>query len=467
MPNTAASVKSVDKETYAHIDGEYRLAFGPLTMLKFGGRFAEHKRLYEVIAGRFNANTGQTCPANILCYLPTSAVPAPGSAYPTGFASGIDATFPRNFFRYTPDQLRAFADAQQNWDPVLNRVWTTGYSVKEKNSAIYAMTEFEQGAFSGNAGMRVVVTDVVSTSYQAITARCPVLTPCNVPGAISTSRFGTYLPQEVVTKHTVALPSLNVRFEATRDLIARFAVGRSLGRPNYNEFAGAVSLNDTLLTGSGGNPNLKPVTATNVDASLAWYFAPRAYASGGVFYQDIKDYVKTGVSKVDLFNITRNAITTYDVTSRIGVDAKLKGIEAAIEMPVASGFGVGANYTYIDSKDRDGLPLLGTSRNTYNLRGYYEDDRWSASLAWNYRSDFAIAFVGNGTNTPRNGQHRYAGYGALALSLGYKINDRLSVHFDGTNLNDPVRHTYFITKNATGYWHQSGRQYYLTLRAKL
>jgi hypothetical protein len=41
------------------------------------------------------------------------------------------------------------------------------------------------------------------------------------------------------------------------------------------------------------------------------------------------------------------------------------------------------------------------------------------------------------------------------------------VHFDGNNLNDPIRHTYYITENATGYFHQNGRQYFLTLRAKL
>ena len=467
MPNTAASVNATDKENYGHVDGDYKIAFGPLTNLKFGARLSKHDRGYEVVAGRFNLFNGQTCPANIACFLPAGLVPAPGTAYPANYAAGIDATFPRNFFRYTPDQLAQFAKEQLNWDPVLNKVWTSGYTVKEKNTAGYLMTEFEQGAISGNVGARFVETEVVSLAYQSITAKCPVLLPCSVPNAISSSRYGTYLPQEVITRHTDVLPSMNVRWELNRDLIGRFAVGKSLGRPNYNELAAAISLNDTLLTGSGGNPKLKPITSTNVDASLAWYFAPRAYVSGGVFYQDIKDYVKTGVSKVELFNITSNALATYDVTSRIGVDAKVKGAEAAVEMPIAGGFGVGANITYVDSKDRDGLPLLGTSKTTYNLRAFYEDEKLSASLAWNARSDYAIAFVGNGTNTPLNGQHRYAGSGTLALSLGYKFSDKLSLVFDANNLNNPVRHTYFITENATGYWHQSGRQYFMTLRAKL
>jgi len=123
------------------------------------------------------------------------------------------------------------------------------------------------------------------------------------------------------------------------------------------------------------------------------------------------------------------------------------------------------------------VPLLGTSKFTYNLRGFYEDDKFSASLAWNYRTDYAIGFVGDGSRKPivnsagvitqYNGQQRYASEGALSLSIGYKFNKDLSIHLDGNNLNDPIRRTYYINENAPGYWHQNGRQFFLALRAKM
>jgi iron complex outermembrane receptor protein len=254
-------------------------------------------------------------------------------------------------------------------------------------------------------------------------------------------------------------------------------ISRSLGRANYNELAGAVSLNDTLLTGSSGNPNLKPILSNNVDLSWARYFAPRAYVSAGVFAQNLENYVKTGTSSIDYFNLSQNKVTTYLVTSRIGVSAKLKGAEAAMELPLGGGFGLGVNGTYVDSKDADGAPLLGTSTRTYNMRGFYEDSKLTASLAWNYRSDYAIGFVGDGTLKPLvnaagvitqyNGQHRYAGAGSLSMSLGYRLTKDVSLHFDGNNLNDPIRHTYYLNVNAPGYWHQNGRQYFLALRAKM
>jgi iron complex outermembrane recepter protein len=479
ISNVGASVASKDKESYLHLDGDYKLGFSALSTLKFGARTAKHDRSYTVIAPRWNANDDgdiiKPSPFTSITgglLVPFATPPVPATVYPGNYASGINANFPRQLFRFTPEQLQAFAAANVNWDPVRNLQYTSSYKVRETNNSAYLMGEFDYNALSGNFGARAVTTEVSSTSYQALvngtaTGQCVPLQPCAVPNAIVGSRIATVIPQTVTTKHEVVLPSLNVRWALRNDLLARFSVSKTLGRPNYNELAGAVSLNNTLLTGSSGNPNLKPITANNVDASLGWFFDKRGYVSGSVFYQDLKDYVKAGTSQVEFFNTATNANAIYTVTSRIGIAAKLKGAEAAVELPIGAGFGVGANMTYVDAKDAVGVPLLGTSKTTYNLVGFYEDAKFSARLAWNHRSDYAIGFVGNGTNTPTNGVHKYKGYGDLALSLGYKLTDKMSITFDAKNITDPVRSTYFITENAPGYWHQSGRQFFLNLRAQL
>jgi iron complex outermembrane recepter protein len=395
-------------------------------------------------------------------------VPVPASAYPSNWAGGISGDFPRSIFRHTDAQIRAFTNQYINWDPVYNRNLTAGYSVQEKNRAVYAMADYELADISGNFGVRAVQTQVRSLSYQNLSPTCVALQPCAVPGAIVGSRFGTYRPQIVETTHNVLLPSFNLRWDLKSDLIARFSTSRSLGRPNYNELAGAVSLNNATLTGSSGNPNLKPITSNNVDASLGWYFSKRGYVSGSVFRQSIKDYVKTGTSQVEFFNTQTNANAIYSVTSRYGVGATLSGFELAGELPIGAGFGVGANYTYADGKDQDGMNLLGTSKDTYNLVGYFEDGRYSARVAYNYRSDYVFGLLGNGTNVGvGNGGRWYKGSGTVSASVGYKINERLSLSLDGNNLNNPVRQTYDISPNAPGYWHQSGRQFFLSLRGKI
>ncbi|UGQ46976.1 TonB-dependent receptor [Massilia endophytica] len=486
MSNLAPAVESIDKERYFHLDGQYSLDSDLIKTIKFGGRGTKHERQFDRWEGRYNVQDNASGPITPSPFTPVSggllvtqvAPPSPATRYPGNWANGVDGNFPRDYFRFDMNQMREFADKNVNWDRTLNHNYTSGYSIEEDIRALYGMAEFELNPqFSGNFGVRWVETKLQSTSYQQIpAATCAPMRNCAVPGAIVGSRLGSYVAQTVETTTKDLLPSLNVRWDLNNDLIARAALTRTLGRPNYNELAGAVILDDLRATGSSGNPGLKPITSNNADATLAWYFAPRAMVSGGVFSQHLHDYVKTGTSVVDYFNISQGKITPYTVTSRKGVKATLRGFEAALELPIAAGFGFGANGTYVKSKDVDGVELLGTSKRTYNLRGFYEDDKISASLAWNYRSDYAIGFIGDGTNnvlrdaagniTQYNGQHRYAGEGSLSLSLGYKFTPSISIHFDANNLNDPVRHTYYITENAPGYWHQNGRQYFLNLRMK-
>ena len=471
--SVAAKAKSTDEENYAHVDGEYSLQWGPLSTLKFGARRSAHERSYEVAAGRLNnLDPVPGCVAGVACNYPPATWPVPSGFYPGNYASGIAGNFPRNLFRFDAATLIAWGNANANWDSVLNKVWTSASTVKEKNTAAYVMSDFELDTITGNFGIRAVKTEVTSLFYQALTGKCASYAPpaappgCSVPGAITSARGVPVLAQQVKSDHTDYLPSLNVRWDLGNRLIARLGLSKTLGRPNYGELAGSVVLNNTLLTGTGGNPNLKPITANNVDASMAWYLGTRAYVAGGVFSQDLKNYVKVGTAPVELINIDTGLPAIYTVTSRVGKSAKMKGFELAGETPVGAGFGVLANVTFVDAEDEDGLPLLGTSKWTYNLRGYYEDSKLSASLAWNYRNQYAYFFQGNGTNTPGNGARYFAAAGSLSASVGYRFTENISVHIDANNLNNPIRYTYHVNKDAPAAFYENGRQYFATLRVK-
>ena len=142
------------------------------------------------------------------------------------------------------------------------------------------------------------------------------------------------------------------------------------------------------------------------------------------------------------------------------VRSSIKGIELAVEQPLGKNFGVSANYTYADAKEKGGGDLVGASRNTYNVVGYYEDDRFNARLAYNFRSHF---YSGLDRSTAFN----QADTGNLAASIGFKINEHLSLSLDGHNLNNPKLRYYALNEDQPRSIYQNGRQYYLTLRAKL
>jgi iron complex outermembrane receptor protein len=471
--SVAASAKSTDEESYAHLDGEYRLQRGAFTTVKFGVRYSDHERSYEVAAGRLNnLDPVAGCVAGVACNYPPATWPVPSGFYPGDYGSNLPGNYPRDLFHFDAGTLRSWGEANANWDLVLNKVWTSASTVTEKNKAVYLMSEFDLDWITGNFGVRAVKTEVTSLFYQALTGRCAAWNPpaekppCTVPGAITSARGVPVLPQQVTNDHTDYLPSLNVRWDAGGGLIGRGSLSKTLGRPNYGELAGSVVLNNTLLTGTGGNPNLKPITSNNIDLSLAYYMSPRAYVAASLFAQDMKNYVKVGTAPVDLINIDTGQIATYTVTSRIGKNAKLRGAEFSVETPIAGGFGMLANATYVDAEDEDGLVMLGTSEWTYNIRGYYEDAKFSASLAYNYRTAYPYIFQGNGTNTPGNGARFFAGAGSLSLSIGYRITPAISVHFDGNNLTNEIRYTYHINENGPAAFYENGRQYFATLRMK-
>ena len=143
----------------------------------------------------------------------------------------------------------------------------------------------------------------------------------------------------------------------------------------------------------------------------------------------------------------------------INADAKVTGVELAYEQPIGEYFGINANYTYADgSTDHtwaDGSNhLLGTSRNTYNVGGYFENDTFGARVSYTARSSFLIGLSGANPYYQEK-------FGTLAVSLSYKATDWLSFSLDGLNLNNPTYKYYQSAVIPTSFY-ENGRQYYLT-----
>ena len=57
--------------------------------------------------------------------------------------------------------------------------------------------------------------------------------------------------------------------------------------------------------------------------------------------------------------------------------------------------------------------------------------------------------------------------GNLSATLGYKINDNMSISLDGRNLNNPKLKYFALNEDQPRSIYVNGRQYYLTLRVKL
>jgi iron complex outermembrane receptor protein len=280
----------------------------------------------------------------------------------------------------------------------------------------------------------------------------------------------TWNPVRTSNTYSNLLPSLNLRSDLSRDVVLRGAVSRTMARPDFGTL-GALSLNDLTLSGSGGNPNLKPIMSNNVDAGIEWYFMPKSLLSANLYQMSMGSYVTFGSSQQAFYNYAVKAVTNYNMSSALNTKAEVKGIELQYVQDLGNGFGASANYTYADGKETAKAPksacadlgncdMVGTSKNSYNLGAFYENSKFSARLNYSFRSAFL-----NGLD--RNSAIYQDDVGTVTASLNYNLNDNLTLSFEGKDLNDPLLKSYATTKEQPRAFYKNGRQFYFGLRGKM
>ena len=124
-----------------------------------------------------------------------------------------------------------------------------------------------------------------------------------------------------------------------------------------------------------------------------------------------------------------------------GQSGTIDGWEIAIQHQfVGTGFGINANATFVGGDveadvyslgEQFGLPGFGDSA---NLAAFYEDEKWQATIAWNFR-DETYAGV-EGSNNPIFLEERFQ----VDMTASYKVNDNLTIFAEARNVTDePVR----------------------------
>jgi len=396
-----------------------------------------------------------------------------------------------------------------------------------KNGYIQLGTDWEFGVpMHTNIGVRYETTDVVSTALVPTPVSITMVSANEFPvqfGPASfttlTGKYSNWLPS--VDWDADLRSDIKVR-ASYGETIGRPRYDQIQGGKTIDNLA---RINGG--TGSQGNPALKPVKSKNTDLSGEWYYADQSFASLGVFYKDLSNYagqskftdtspnlhtpvggalwneaIAKGCASGDTVcirnyifrnhptapgvtrgpddasgNATGNIVgqpgdpvASFEVNSYSNQKkARLNGAELNVQhMFGNTGFGVSANYTWVHSGLRydnaaigEQFALVGLS-NSYNVVGIYEDKKFSVRAAWNWRGEFlSSTFDGSGPNP-----NYTEPYGQLDLSVGYNINDRLSIQFEAINLTDEIQRVHGRTKNEVLFVTQSGPRYMIGARYK-
>ena len=450
-------VKSTDQETYFQADADLSVDRGVLDSFKFGVRLTSHQRS---VLDYYNDG----CQAQVPDATYTQCV---GTAQWNGqvesrYGQGLNGGpgFLTNIWQLSPGAITGYVNAPGNLPASsLPYSWPSSFVVNERTQALYGMGRLVGDQWKGNAGLRVVRTQQVAHYNEGAAAAAPGET------VYPDAHNGDYIHVTTSKTYTDLLPSANFSYDLTPKLIGRLAASRTMTRADYTDLAGAVSLNGQNGTGSGGNPQLKPVRSSNWDASLEWYFAPQSLLELGVFYMDLTSYIGYGQTTVLAPNLQQNPIVAtptypYTVAQPVNDKGTNKGFELAWQQPIAYGFGLNLNYTYAVGRDSNGAPLAGSSRHTYNAEGWYENDVFSARLIYSYRSDFLTGIV---SALPQY----VAGAGDVSASVNLKLTDQLSLSFDAKNLAGTLARQYVVQKDMPAAIYNNGKQFYLGLKYSL
>ena len=344
------------------------------------------------------------------------------------------------------------------------------YSIEQTNSSAYGQLNFgNEQRLHGNIGVRYVETEIESTAYR-LGSDTPVL-PALPEWLVTQTNEDDYL-----------LPSLNFAFDATDDVVLRFAAAKVVAWAPYNQMAPNTFLNDTTLTGSGGNADLGPYESTNYNLSAEWYFAAESVVAASVFYKDIDNFIENdaGIERqfnsisddadpTAFLNLVETGACTLDgfcdysvLRPRNAGNGEITGINLSYQQPFGqTGFGVVANYTFADGETAAGNDLPFQSENQYNVSPYYERDPFSARVIYGWRSEYlAGGFVAGAPPVTVDS------YADLGLSLGWTLNQTIQLNFDAQNLLDEEYFQYFEESFQPANRYKTGRRYALSVQLK-
>jgi iron complex outermembrane recepter protein len=444
-----------DTERWAKIDGDYKIHDETWTDLKFGVRWEKHDRTSNNVIGQGPTTAGQS----------TSAYPSGYSNYPSNFDT-FGGGLPTDIWYWSPAQLAAYNNSTNvNRNPATRLDWNSMFEVYEKDTAAYLQADFKGAIWAANVGVRYVRTQEDVLTYTGV--------PAGTIGS-TYSDFGTFIGVPTSHSYNDVLPSANLKIDVMPDLVARFAAAETMTRADYSALAGFTTLSPPgavgeFGSGSGGNPDLKPIRSTNLDAGLEWYFAKRSLLSATLFYMELRNYVSYGTEQKDYLTFSdafpKGSYLPYLVTVPVNAKGRVEGTEIAYQQAFTDNFGFIGNYTYADGRQTSLVTtgdarLVGTSKDTYNLQGYFENKMFSARVAYTYRSAFY-------SGLDRNTAFTQDKIGTLSASLGYNITENLSLTLDGQNLNNPTLKYYALGEYQPRAFYKNGSQYYLNVRFKM
>lgn len=334
-------------------------------------------------------------------------------------------------------------------------------NVEEDVQAVYLNSVWESDRWSANFGVRIAKTETTSIGFgQEVTSIA-------VPPGDNQLRItlGDPMPIRRTSSYTNVLPSFNLKYDLSENQLLRFALSQTVTRPTVtslgtdNSFSGRVG----SAQSGGGNPDLEPFESTNLDISYEHYFSDLSFLGVAVFHKEFDQFLESQTLPLELLGFTFE-----DTRTRNGEEGSISGLEIAGQHTFDNGLGFAANYTYVDSgveraagSAAADCDFNGLSENSVNVSGFYETEKISARLSYNWRDEFLVGCFSS-RGLPQNRE----AFGQVDFSASYNLTDTLQLYLSGINILDEDTRDFTVFEERFLNYEDTGSRYTLGLRGK-
>jgi len=360
----------------------------------------------------------------------------------------------------------------------INFLLTETYDVEEETIAAYAQLNFDSQLFGlparGNIGFRYIDTDQSSRS--------------------NTILNGEVLPIELSSGYDEVLPSFNLVVSATDNLQLRFAASKVIARADLSDLrsGNSINVNSTtgVVSGNGGNTNLRPFEANQVDLSFEYYTEGGGIYTAAVFYKDLDTFIFNRTEEVNFIdqgfvnpnNLTLNPGVILDPVGMFNAPAngeggRVSGVEFAFTqtfhwLPAPfDGLGITANYSYTDSsielpdtesgRNNTSIALPGLSENVFNATVFYKLGGFETRLGYRFRDEFISRQRGIGEQLPVTGTESIYDFQSSYRFADGTRYEGLTLLFQVDNLTDEAFTNFFNSPEQLSSNAFFGRQIFL------
>jgi iron complex outermembrane receptor protein len=423
-----------DKEQYLQGDLTIDVDLGAIESIKFGGKIKDREfnqfRIRDDIGGASDFGPASAFWSGEILNPSHSGNSLTAQTY---FAP--DRGLLQSYFDALPECNTSPDGACKNLGSVQH---LANFVIEETITNLYAMANFSGDGFRGNVGLRYTKTDSDTSGFDAA---------------------GNALAFE--NDYDELLPSINLAYDLTSDLVLRMSAAKVLTRPSPFSLAPAFNLTPETGRGSAGNPDLLPVRANQYDLGAEWYFDEASLVALTWFKKDISDFIFLNTVQAEINGVNFNQLSRPEN----GGNTDYEGLEFQITHDFDNGFGAFFNFTYVDAAagsiqearlipavvDADGNETVAASaalvsrdvefpdvsKTAYNVGAFYETEDYSARIAYTWRDEYFVALTEFGPQFRDDNA-------SLDAQISYNISENITLKIEAVNLTNEIFRNFLI-----------------------